>query len=50
MPDPASYRDPAGHVHLINGKVYRSILPPGGATSAPLVTADSSTSRHAMAD
>ncbi len=29
--DPASYRDPAGHVHLIDGKVYRSILPPGGA-------------------
>lgn len=29
--DPASYRDPAGHVHLIDGKVYRSILPPGAA-------------------
>jgi len=27
--DPASYRDPAGHVHLRNGKVFRSILPPG---------------------
>jgi len=27
--DPASYRDPAGHVHLIGRKVYRSILPPG---------------------
>jgi ribosomal protein L11 methylase PrmA len=29
--DPASYRDPAGHVHLIDGRVYRSILPPGAA-------------------
>jgi len=29
--DPASYRDPAGHVHLLDGKVYRSILPPGAA-------------------
>lgn len=29
--DPASYRDPAGHVHLIDGKVYRSILSPGAA-------------------
>jgi predicted RNA methylase len=29
--DPASYRDPAGHVHHIDGKVYRSILPPGAA-------------------
>jgi ribosomal protein L11 methylase PrmA len=27
--DPASFRDPAGHVHLRNGKVLRSILPPG---------------------
>lgn len=29
--DPASYRDPAGHVHSIEGKIYRSILPPGVA-------------------
>ena len=29
--DPASYRDPAGHVHILDGRVYRSILPPGGA-------------------
>ncbi len=29
--DPASYRDPAGHVHLIGHKVYRSILPAGVA-------------------
>jgi ribosomal protein L11 methylase PrmA len=29
--DPASYRDPAGHVHHVNGRVYRSILPPGAA-------------------
>ena len=29
--DPASYRDPAGHVHQIDGRVYRSILPPGVA-------------------
>lgn len=29
--DAASYRDPAGHVHLIDGKVYRSILPAGVA-------------------
>ena len=27
--DPASYRDPAGHVHVIGRKVYRSILPAG---------------------
>jgi ribosomal protein L11 methylase PrmA len=27
--DPASYRDPAGHVHLVNDRVYRSILGPG---------------------
>ena len=27
--DPASFRDPAGHVHLRDGKVYRSILPAG---------------------
>jgi ribosomal protein L11 methylase PrmA len=27
--DPASYRDPAGHIHLIDRKVYRSVLPPG---------------------
>lgn len=27
--DPASYRDPAGHVHLLGSKVYRSVLPPG---------------------
>jgi ribosomal protein L11 methylase PrmA len=29
--DPASYRDPAGHVHLVDDRVYRSILPPGAA-------------------
>ena len=29
--DPASYRDPAGHVHRVDGRVYRSILPPGAA-------------------
>lgn len=27
--DPASYRDPAGHVHYIDGKIYRSVLAPG---------------------
>jgi ribosomal protein L11 methylase PrmA len=27
--DPASYRDPAGHVHSIDGKIYRSVLAPG---------------------
>ena len=27
--DPASFRDPNGHVYLRNGKVYRSILLPG---------------------
>jgi ribosomal protein L11 methylase PrmA len=27
--DPASYRDPGGHVHFIDNKVYRSVLPPG---------------------
>jgi ribosomal protein L11 methylase PrmA len=27
--DPASYRDPAGHVHSIDQRVYRSVLPPG---------------------
>ena len=27
--DPASYRDPAGHVHVRNGNIYRSILAPG---------------------
>lgn len=26
---PASYRDPAGHVHLSEGRVLRSVLPPG---------------------
>jgi ribosomal protein L11 methylase PrmA len=30
--DAASYRDPAGHVHLLGGKVYRSVLPPGLAS------------------
>lgn len=29
--DPASYRDPAGHVHQVAGRIYRSILPPGAA-------------------
>ena len=29
--DPASFRDPAGHVHLQNGRILRSILPPGAA-------------------
>jgi ribosomal protein L11 methylase PrmA len=27
--DPASYRDPAGHVHSIDGRIYRSVLAPG---------------------
>jgi ribosomal protein L11 methylase PrmA len=27
--DPASYRDPAGHVHSVDQKVYRTVLPPG---------------------
>lgn len=27
--DPASYRDPAGHVYVIGSRVYRSVLPPG---------------------
>lgn len=27
--DPASYRDPAGHVHVRDGRVYRSVLEPG---------------------
>ena len=27
--DPASYRDPAGHVHRVGDKIYRSVLPPG---------------------
>lgn len=27
--DPASFRDPAGHVYHRGGRVYRSILPPG---------------------
>lgn len=26
---PASFRDPAGHVHLLDGKIYRSVLPAG---------------------
>jgi ribosomal protein L11 methylase PrmA len=29
--DPASYRDPAGHVHQVDGRIYRSVLPPGAA-------------------
>jgi ribosomal protein L11 methylase PrmA len=29
--DPASYRDPGGHVHFVDNKVYRSVLPPGVA-------------------
>ena len=29
--DPASYRDPAGHVHIVGNKVYRSVLSPGVA-------------------
>ena len=27
--DPASYRDPAGHVHVVGQRIYRSVLPPG---------------------
>ena len=27
--DPASYRDPAGHVHIVGERVYRTVLPPG---------------------
>ncbi len=27
--DPASYRDPAGHVYQVDNKIYRTILPPG---------------------
>lgn len=27
--DPASFRDPAGHVHLRDGRVFRSVLPAG---------------------
>ena len=30
--DPASFRDPAGHVHLHDGRILRSILPPGVAS------------------
>jgi ribosomal protein L11 methylase PrmA len=29
--DPASFRDPAGHVHVQNGRILRSVLPPGVA-------------------
>ena len=27
--DPASYRDPAGHVHVVDDKIYRTVLAPG---------------------
>ena len=27
--DPASYRDPAGHVYQVEDKIYRTILPAG---------------------
>ncbi|NNF79691.1 MAG: hypothetical protein HKN05_16840, partial [Rhizobiales bacterium] len=27
--DPASYRDPAGHVFQVEDKIYRTILPKG---------------------
>jgi ribosomal protein L11 methylase PrmA len=27
--DPASYRDPAGHVHVVEDRIYRTVLAPG---------------------